>query len=100
MWGSSKSESISKKLLSIRTKSPAKLYSVYYKEGGLPSLLSMVMVGSKGSLGIGVNSIGAALWELSHLWEPVGWLDSQWGLFESRCVMNVIDWKWCPYLST
>ena len=40
---------------------------------GLPSPLLVVMVVTKGSLGVGVASIGVLPWGLPHLWESIGW---------------------------
>ena len=54
-----------------------KSYTIYYKERGFPSLLSVVIVVTKGSTDVGVASVGALTWELPHFWEQFGGLTSK-----------------------
>jgi hypothetical protein len=63
--------------LSTRGLEATKFQSVHYREGGLPSPFSMVMVVTKESLGVDLVSVGASSQGFPHPWKLFGWLDFQ-----------------------
>jgi hypothetical protein len=63
-----------------KTKGLAKFDNVYYKKGGLPSLLPIVLMVTMKNLGVDVASIRASPLEPLHAYELVGLPDSQGGL--------------------